>query len=132
AGIGGMGNNFFAPDVTRSPQRFQELKLSVSGKVATGLLPPEAKIVRLRVDGRDIPMMLDPEVYTGDVEFGSQAYARQLYDSILTRPIDVIGDEFMLTRIKQAADAEKPLPVSGYVWNPDAPYIVEKSIGTPH
>ena len=124
--------NAFMPDGSTAPQRYRDLK--VVGKVATpgAKLPQNARVVRLSVNGRIIRMALDDEVASSVLEFGpNQRYAKDLYDSILSKRITVVGDQFETTRIIDAESSQKPLVIEGYVFNQMAPYMVVKSIGEP-
>jgi hypothetical protein len=77
-------------------------------------------------------MALDTETASSVIEFGpNQRYAKDLYDSILTKRITVVGDQFETTRIIDAASSKKPLVIEGYVFDRMAPYMVVKSVGEP-
>lgn len=124
--------NAFFPDGSTAPQRYRDLK--VAGKVAApgAKVPKDARVVRLSVNGRIIPMALDNEVASSVLEFGpNQRYAKDLYDSILTKRITVVGDQFETSRIIDAASSQKPLVIEGYVFDRMAPYMVVKSVGEP-
>jgi len=124
--------NAFMPDGSMAPQRYRDLK--VAGKVAApgAKVPADARIVRLKVNGRIIPMALDNEVASSVLEFGpNQRYAKDLYDAILTKRITVVGDQFETTRIIDAASSQKPLVIEGYVFDRMSPYMVVKSVGEP-
>jgi hypothetical protein len=70
--------------------------------------------VQLGLDGRDVPMRLDTQPDGVELPFDSnENYARDLYDSILTKRIEVVGPQEPRDQIEQAADQWKPLESKG-------------------
>ena len=111
------------------PQRFRDL--NVVGRVGE----PESRkgghdtIVRLRLDGRDIEMRLDTELHSGRLQFDpNEDYGRDLYQSILTKRVEVVGSQDLRDQIARAAEESKPLQVEGYVFDRTSPYLVVKSV----
>ncbi|MGO9603647.1 MAG: hypothetical protein ACLQAT_09665 [Candidatus Binataceae bacterium] len=112
-----------------SPQRFRDL--NVTGKVGVdqSKLPPSAPVVRLRLDGQDITMRLNTEEQSAELQFDPNAsYAQDLYRSILTKRIEVVGQQSLRDEIAQAAAQSKPIEVEGYVFDRLSPYFVVKSV----
>ena len=127
----GIGAASMAPVFDR-PQRIRD------HLVVTGLIGASEKnvissspIVRLRVDGRYIPMRLDTQLDGVELQFDlNENYARDLYQSILTKSIEVLGPKNLRDQIAQAADGEsKALLVVGYIFGRTSPYLVLQSAG---
>jgi hypothetical protein len=104
-------------------------ELPIAGRVAAGsTLPQGATLVRLRVNGRIIPMALDTAV--ADAELGTNPtndYNKALYNSVLQKQMVVIGDADLRDQIAAAADSSKPLLLHGYVFDHTSPYFVVSS-----
>jgi hypothetical protein len=121
--VNGLGPTF------RMPERFRELK--VVGQIGSNrmVVPPNATMVRLRLDGQEIPMQLDTELHSAELQFNPNAdYARDLYRSILTKRIEVVGQPELRDQIAAAAAEKKPVQIEGYVFDRDSPYMVVKSV----
>ncbi len=111
------------------PQRFRDLNVVGKVGIKPTSLPPNATVVRLRLDGQEIPMRLDTELQTAELQFDPNAgYARDLYRSILTKRIEIVGQQSLRDQIAQAAAESKPLQVEGYVFDRTSPYFVVKSV----
>ncbi len=128
---GGAGpSNIFEPSNVMSPQRYRDLKASGYMESPGGKLPPDFRILRFRVNGKIIPMLLGPESTTPPkLIFGpDDIYARRLFQAILHKQITVIGDEFMRERILRAARLKVPVEVEGYVFDSLSPYMILRSV----
>ena len=113
----------------RAPQRFRDLTVVGAVGLKESDLPAGAKIVRLRVDGRDVFMRLDTELNGADLQFDPNAgYARDLYRSILTKRIEVVGQQGLRDQIMASADKAQPIKVEGYVFDRTSPFLVVKSV----
>ena len=115
----------------RSPERFRDLKLAGQIPAYPDTLPKGARIVRLRVNGMLIPMALDTEQGSADLQFDpTNDYARELYRSIFSKRIEVVGDANMRDRIVQTASnpTAHALEVEGYVFDRMSPYLVLRSV----
>jgi len=124
--------NIYTPSYYQPPQRFRDL--TVTGRVGTDKSSAVkiGKVVRLSLDGKDIPMQLDTEVPTEDVEFDPNAtYAQDLYRAMLTKRVEVVGRESLRNQIEDAARTGEPVRIYGYVFNPTSPYLVVKSVKEP-
>jgi hypothetical protein len=132
-GIGGglpAANVASMAPVFDRPQRIRD-HLDVTGLVGISekKLVSNGPIVRLRLDGRDIPMRLDTELDGVVLQFDlNENYARDLYQSLLTKSIVVVGQRDLRDQIAQAADKWKPLVVEGYVFGRASPFFVVKSV----
>ena len=118
----------FVPGFDMMPQRFRDL--SVTGRVGVkpGSQPLHSTMIRLTLDGHEIPMELDTEVQSADLQFNpDDSYARDLYHSILTKRVEVVGQENLRDQIAQAAEQSRPLQIEGYVFDRSNPYLVVKS-----
>lgn len=74
-------------------------------------------------------MRLDTETQGADLEFNpDDAYARDLYRSITTKRVEVVGQQDLRNEIAQAAEQSKPLQIEGYVFDRTSPYFVVKSV----
>jgi hypothetical protein len=113
------------------PQRIRD-HLNVTGVVGISEKKPisSGPIVRLGLDGRDIPMRLDTELDGVELQFDlNENYARDLYQSILTKRIEVVGPRELRDQIAQAADQWKPLAIQGYIFGRTRPFLVVKAVG---
>ncbi|HKN00077.1 MAG TPA: hypothetical protein VJX23_06140 [Candidatus Binataceae bacterium] len=112
-----------------APQRFRNLDVVGQVGVVQSKLPANAAVVRLRLDGRDIPMRLNTEEQSAELQFDPNAsYAQDLYRSILTKRIEVVGEQSLRDEITEAAAQSKPIEVEGYVFHRSSPYLVVKSV----
>lgn len=113
----------------RAPQRFRDLTVVGAVGLKESDLPAGATIVRLRVDGRNIFMRLDTELNGPDLQFDPNAgYARDLYRAILTKRIEVVGQQGLREQIIASADKAQPIKVEGYVFDRTSPFLVVKSV----
>jgi hypothetical protein len=123
-----LSNSYF-PNTSLSAQRFRNLKVAGRIPVDEAKLPKDAKVVRLRVNGNTIAMRLDTEVASADLKFGpGQEYAKELYRSVLTKRIEVIGDAALRDQIVQAAAQSKIVEIEGYVFDRTSPYLVVRTV----
>ena len=130
-GIGGpvMGSVPFLPKLDMAPQRFRDLNITGMVGVKPGSQPLHATMIRLTLDGHEIPMQLDTERQSAELQFSpDDSYARDLYRSILTKRVEVVGQENLRGQIAQAAEQSKPLQIEGYVFDTTSPYLVVKSL----
>ena len=122
-GVAGLGPVF------RMPQRFRDLNVTGQVGVEKTSLPLNATIIRLSLDGREIPMRLDTEQQSADLQFNpDEGYGKDLYRSILTKRVEVVGRAELREQIAQAAEQSKPLKIEGYVFDRTSPYFVVKSV----
>jgi hypothetical protein len=112
-----------------SPQRFRDLNVTGRVGVKPGSQPLHATTIRLTLDGHEIPMQLDTEVQSAELEFNpDDSYARDLYHSILTKRVEVVGRQNLRDQIAAAAEESKPLQIEGYVFDRTSPYLVVKAV----
>jgi hypothetical protein len=112
-------------------QEMRELKLAGQVPANPDRLPSGARIVQLRVNGQMVPMALDSELGSSDLEFNpGNRKAEDLYHALLTKQVAVIGDEKLRNQIVQAAseNGTQALEIQGYVFNQTTPYFVVKSV----
>jgi len=113
----------------RAPQRFRDLTVVGAVGFKESDFPAGAKIVHLRVDGRDVYMRLDTELSDVELQFDPNAsYARDLYRAILTKRIEVVGQQDLRDQIMASADKSQPIKVQGYVFDRTSPFLVVKSV----
>ncbi len=116
-------------NIRRTPQRFRDLSLAGHVGVDVSKLPPDAKVVRLYLDGRNIPMRLDTELHSAEVQFAPEAsYGRDLYRAILTKRVEVVGAADLRGALQSAADNHQQVEVEGYAFNLSSPYLVLKVV----
>lgn len=119
----------FRPGYEMMPQRFRDLNVTGMVGVKPGSQPLHSTTIRLTLDGHEIPMRLDTELQSADLQFNpDDSYARELYRSILTKRVEVVGQENLRDQIAEAAEQSKPLQIEGYVFDRTSPYLVVKSV----
>ena len=91
----------------------------------------DQQIVRMRVDGREIPMSIDGDAMSNSLQFDQGDELGQiLYRLILGRQLEVVGDQKLRTQIANAAaNPSKPMLVDGFVYDRMTPYLVLVSVG---
>jgi len=133
-GIGGISGPVsigvpFIPGFEMMPQRFRDLNVTGMVGVKPGSQPLHSTTIRLTLDGHEIPMQLDTELQSAELQFNpDDSYARDLYRSILTKRVEVVGQENLRDQIAEAAEQSKPLQIEGYVFDRTSPYLVVKSV----
>jgi hypothetical protein len=116
-------------NIPRTPQRFRDLKLAGHVGVDPAKLPPDAKVVRLYLDGHNIPMRLDTELHSAEIQFAPEAsYGRDLYRAILTKRVEVVGAADLRQALQSAADNHEQAEVEGYAFNLSSPYLVLREV----
>jgi hypothetical protein len=116
-------------NIRRTPQRFRDLNLAGRVGIDLSKLPPDAKVVRLHLDGRDIPMRLDTELHSAELQFEPEAsYGRDLYRAILTKRVEVVGAVQLRDELRSAADKREQAEVEGYAFDRLSPYLVLKVV----
>jgi len=119
----------FRPGYEMMPQRFRDLNVTGMVGVKPGSQPLHSTTIRLTLDGHEIPMQLDTELQSAELQFNpDDSYARDLYRSILTKRVEVVGQENLRDQIAEAAEQSKPLQIEGYVFDRTSPYLVVKSV----
>jgi hypothetical protein len=119
----------FRPGYEMMPQRFRDLNVTGMVGVKPGSQPLHSTTIRLTLDGHEIPMRLDTELQSAELQFNpDDSYARDLYRSILTKRVEVVGQENLRAQIAEAAEQSKPLQIEGYVFDRTSPYLVVKSV----
>jgi hypothetical protein len=131
-GLGGMPGSIgfpYRPGFEMMPQRFRDLNVTGRVGVKPGSKPLHSTMIRLSLDGHEIPMQLDTERQSADLQFNpDESYARDLYRSILTKRVEVVGQENLRGQIAEAAEQSRPLQIEGYVFDLSSPYLVVKSV----
>lgn len=113
------------------PQQFRNLNVAGDVGLKESDFPAGSKIVHLRVDGHDVYMRLDTELHDAELQFDPNAgYARDLYRAILTKRIEVVGQQDLRDQIMASADKAQPIKVRGYVFDRTSPFLVVKSVST--
>ena len=119
----------FIPGFEMMPQRFRDLNVTGMVGVKPGSQPLHSTTIRLTLDGHEIPMQLDTELQSAELQFNpDDSYARDLYRSILTKRVEVVGQENLRDQIAEAAEQSKPLQIEGYVFDRTSPYLVVKGV----
>jgi hypothetical protein len=130
-GAPSAGNALSMAPVFDRPQRIRN-RLNVTGLIGISEKNPisNGPIVQLDLGGRDIPMRLDTQLDGVELQFDlNENYARDLYESILTKRIEVVGPQELRDQIEQAADQWKPLEIQGYIFGRATPFLVVKAAG---
>jgi hypothetical protein len=110
-------------------RHFRELKLAGQVPAVPEKLPSGARIVQLRVNGQSVPMALDSELGSSELEFEpGERYAEELYKAVLTKSVAVVGDAQLRDRIIDAAGKSQPIEIEGAVFNTATPYFIVKSV----
>ena len=127
-----MGSLSAIPFPTQDPNHYHEIKL-------IGLLAPDEsgltvdrQIVRMRVDGRSIPMSIDGDQMSNSLQFDQgDELGQNLYRLILSKQLEVVGNPKLRAQIADAAAANrsKQIVVDGFVYDRTTPYLVLVSVG---
>ncbi len=134
--FGGVGSstNGTRPLVfpTNDPNHYHEIK--IIGRLAKDEsgLSIDRQIVRMRVDGRDIPMSINGDAMSDSLQLDQGDELGQiLYRLILSKRLEVVGDQKLRAQIANAASANpsKPVVVDGFVYDRMTPYLVLVSVG---
>jgi hypothetical protein len=117
---------------TNDPDHYHEIKIiGLLAKDESGL-SIDRQIVRMRVDGRDIPMSINGDAMSDNLQFDQGDELGQiLYRLILSKRLEVVGDQKLRTQIanEAAANPSKPVVVDGFVYDRMTPYLVLVSVG---
>ena len=119
------------PFPTNDPNHYHEIKLI--GRLAKDEsgLTIDRQIVRMRVDGRTIPMSINGDEMSTSLQFDQgDELGQDLYRLILSKQLEVVGDQKLRTQIANAAAAtsSKQLQVDGFVYDRMTPYLVLVSV----
>ena len=117
---------------TNDPDHYHEIK--IVGRLARDEsgFTIDRQIVRMRVDGRDIPMSINGDAISENLQFDQgDELGQDLYRLILSKRLEVVGDQKLRTQIAKAAAANpsKPVVVDGFVYDRMTPYLVLVSVG---
>src|SRR5208282_2950988 len=120
------------PFPTNDPNHYHEIKLI--GRLARDEsgLTVDQQIVRMRVDGRTIPMSINGDAMSNSLQLDQgDELGQNLYRLILSRQLEVVGNQKLRTQIANAAAAKpsKPILVDGFVYDRTTPYLVLVSVG---
>ncbi len=132
SGNGGMGTLQNFPFPTNDPNHYHEIKLI--GRLAPDEsgLTVDQQIVRMRVDGREIPMSINGDATSNNLQLDQgDELGQVLYRLILSKQLQVVGSQKLRTEIANAAAANpsKPIQVDGFVYDRMTPYLVLVSVG---
>jgi len=135
-GIGGigpaMGSLQSFPFPTNDPNHYHEIKLIGRFVEAPSGLTVDQQIVRMRVDGRTIPMSIDGDEMSNSLQLDQgDELGQNLYRLILSRQLEVVGDKKLRTQITSAAANPanaRPIQVDGFVYDRMTPYLVLVSV----
>ena len=127
-GTNGLQNLTFP---TNDPDHYHEIKLI--GRLAKddSGLTIDQQIVRMRVDGRTIPMSINGDAMSNSLQLDQgDELGQTLYRLILSRQLQVVGDQRLRSQIADAAaaDSSKPVQVDGFVYDRMTPYLVLISV----
>lgn len=127
-----MNSLQFFPFPTNDPNHYHEIKLV--GRLARddSGLTIDQQVVRMRVDGRTIPMSIDGDAMSDSLQLDQgDELGQDLYRLILSRQLQVVGDQKLRDQIANAAAANssKPILVDGFVYDRTTPYLVLVSVG---
>jgi len=114
------------------PNHYHEIKLVGRFAKDESGLTIDQQIVRMRVDGRTIPMSINGDDMCDSLQLDQgDELGQNLYRLILSRQLQVVGDQKLRTQIANAAAANssKPIQVDGFVYDRTTPYLVLVSVG---
>jgi hypothetical protein len=117
---------------TNDPNHYHEIK--IVGRLAKDEsgFTLDRQIVRMRVDGREIPMSINGDAMSESLQFDQgDELGQNLYRLILSKRLEVVGDQKLRAQIADAATAHpsKPVVVDGFVYDRMTPYLVLISVG---
>ncbi len=117
---------------TNDPNHYHEIK--IVGRLAKDEsgFSIDRQIVLMRVDGRDIPMSINGDAMSDSLQMDQgDELGQDLYRLILSKRLEVVGDQKLRTQIAAAAAANpsKPVVVDGFVYDRTTPYLVLVSVG---
>jgi len=117
---------------TNDPNHYHEIK--IVGRVARDEsgFSLNRQIVRMHVDGRDIPMSINGDAMSDSLQFDQgDELGQDLYRLILSKRLEVVGDQKLRAQIAKeaAANSSKPVVVDGFVYDRMTPYLVLVSVG---
>ena len=131
--FGGGSNSLQALTLpTNDPLHYHEIK--IVGRLAKDEsgFSIDRQIVRMHVDGREIPMSIDGNVMSDSLQLDQgDELGQTLYHLILSKRLEVVGDQKLRTQLASAAAANpsKPVVVDGFVYDRVTPYLVLVSVG---
>jgi hypothetical protein len=116
---------------TNDPNHYHEIKLI--GRLAKDQsgLTIDQQIVRMRVDGRSIPMSINGDAISSSLQFDQgDELGQMLYRMILSKELNVVGDPKLRNQIMEDAAATPPkqVLVDGFVYDRTTPYLVLVSV----
>jgi hypothetical protein len=119
------------PFPTNDPDHYHEIKLV--GRLAKddSGLTIDRQVVRMRVDGREFPMSIDGDAMSDSLQLDQgDELGQTLYRLILSKPLQVVGDQKLRTQIATAAAAHpsKQIQLDGFVYDRLTPYLVLVSV----
>src|SRR5580700_8890211 len=120
------------PFPTQDPNHYHEIKLIGRLTQDESGLTVDRQIVRMRVDGRSIPMSIDGDQMSNSLQFDQgDELGQNLYRLILSKQLEVVGNQQLRARIADAAAANrsKKIVVDGFVYDRTTPYLVLVSVG---
>ena len=120
------------PFPTNDPLHYHEIK--IVGRLAKDEsgFSIDRQIVRMHVDGREIPMSIDGNAMSDNLQFDQgDELGQTLYHLILSKRLEVVGDQKLRTQLAStaAANPSKPVVVDGFVYDRVTPYLVLVSVG---
>jgi hypothetical protein len=122
------------PFPTNDPDHYHEIKLIGRFAKDESGLTIDQQTVWMRVDGRTIPMAINGDAMSNSLQLDQgDELGQTLYRLILSRQLQVVGDEKLRAQIFQAAAANpanaRPIEVDGFVYDRTTPYLVLVSVG---
>jgi len=117
---------------TQDPNHYHEIKLIGQLAPDESGLTVDRQIVRMRVDGRSIPMSIDGDQMSNSLQFDQgDELGQNLYRLILSKQLEVVGNQKLRAQIADAAAANrsKQIVVDGFVYDRTTPYLVLVSVG---
>ena len=127
-----MGVLSAIPFPTQDPNHYHEIKLIGQFTNDESGLTVDRQIVRMRVDGRSIPMSIDGDQMSNSLQFDQgDELGQNLYRLILSKQLEVVGNQKLRAQIADAAAANrsKQIVVDGFVYDRTTPYLVLVSVG---
>ena len=122
------------PFPTNDPDHYHQVK--IIGRLAKDVsgLTIDQQTVWMRLDGQTIPMAINGDTLSNSLQLDQgDELGQTLYRLILSRQLQVVGDQRLRAQIFQAAAANpanaRDIEVDGFVYDRTTPYLVLVSVG---
>jgi hypothetical protein len=133
--LGGIGTdmNTLEPGLfpTNDPNHYHEITLVGRLSKDGAGLTVDQQVVHMRVDGHTIPMSINGDAMSNSLQLDQgDELGQVLYRLILSRQLEVVGDQKLRAQLADAAAASptRRIAVDGFVYDRTTPYLVLVSV----